>query len=241
MPKLSLFRPQFMGRTLANRQRRAARVLQRAWRRRPRKGRLFRKARAGGGPMIVPLRCGYQYQLIGSGSSVVPLDAQVGLADLPAAWFARYSSIFQEIKINKVRIVIQCNYNIGQHGVGTQSLYQIWSKRATTTAESPPNDITEWMNLQNSTKKVFRGAQNSVSYYFTPRFEEVAQPLNVPVTQLKNVRARWMTMPTASAQCVPHIGLIAHIMRGDGSVIDNTNVFTVSVTLYTQCKGILQL
>ncbi len=242
MPKLSLFKPVFMRRTLANRQRRrAATVIQRTYRRKRGRARTFRRPRAGGGPMIVPLKCGYQYTLIGTGAAVLPLDSTVGLESLPAAWFARYSALFQHIRINKVRIQVTCPYNIGQHNVGTQALYKIYSKKANSTAEVPPADITEWMNLQNSKQDVFRGAHNSVEFFFTPGFEETAQPLNTPVTQLKILYRQWMSVPTAAAQCVPHIGIIGHIVRMDGSVLSNTNIFKVNVTLYTQCRGVLQL
>lgn len=241
MPKLSLFKPQFMGRTLANRQRRAAVRVQRAWRRRRGRARLYRKPRAGGSAMVVPIKCGYSYPKVGTGASSVALDATVGLASLPASWFARYSAIFQQIRINKVRIEVICPYNIGQHGIGTQALYNIWSKKAVSIAETPPGDITEWQNLQCAKRNTFSGKHNSVNYYFTPGFEETAQPLNTPVTQLKMLYKQWMSMPTASAQCVPHVGIIGHIVRSDGSTLDATNVFTVNVTLYCQMRGLLQL
>lgn len=241
MPKLSLFKPRFMQRTRANRQRRAAVVLQKAWRRRRGRRTGFRRAIPGGGPVVIPLKCGYSYQAIGTGTAVVPLDATVGLGSLPPAWFTRYSAIFQHIRINKVRIEVTCPYSIGQHAIGTQSLYKIWSKKATTTDETPPSDITEWMNMQNAKRSAFRGVHNSVNYYFTPGFEETAQPLNIAATQLKILYKQWMSFPTAASQCVPHIGIIGHIVRMDGSNISNTNIFNVNVTLYTQCKGILQL
>lgn len=242
MPKLSLFKPVFMQRTLANRRRRAAVRLQRAYRRR-RAGRrgLYRKPRAGGSPIIVPIKCGYSYQLVGGGTSSLALDADVGLQHLPAAWFARYPGIFQHVRINKVRIEVTCPYNIGQHGVGTQSLFNIWSKKAVTTAETPPGDLTEWQNMQNAKRSTFSGRNNSINYYFTPGFEETAQPLNVAATQLKVLYKQWMSMPANAGQCVPHIGMIGHIYRTDGSIIDNTNIFNVNVTLYCQMKGILQL
>lgn len=241
MPKLSLFKPVFMRRTRANRQRRAATRIQRAWRGRPRKARLFRRARPGGGPLTIPLKCGYQYEKVGTGAAFVPLDRELGLASMSPAWFTRYSGIFQQIKINKVRLEVTCPYNIGQHNVGTQSLYKIWSKKANNTAETVPADLNEWMNIQNAKRSAFRGTHNAVNYYFTPAFEEVAQPLNTPVTQLKLLYKQWMTMPTAAAQCAPHIGIIAHIVRMDGSAISNTNIFNVNVTLYCQVRGILQL
>lgn len=239
MPKLSLFTKApapFMRRTRANRMRRRA-----ATRFRGRKARMFRAPKAGGRALIVPLKCGYQYTLTGTGSAIVPLDSTVGLESLPPAWFTRYSALFQHIRINKVRIQVTCPYNIGQHNVGTQALYKIYSKKANSTAEVPPGDITEWLNLQNTKQSTFRGSHNAVNYYFTPGFEETAQPLNTPVTQLKILYKQWMSVPTAPAQCVPHIGILGHIVRMDGSVISNTNIFKVNVTLYTQCKGVLQL
>lgn len=241
MPKLSLFKPVFMRRTISNRRRRAAGRIQRAWRGRRGKARLFKAPRAGGGPLTIPLKCGYQYVKTGTGTAFVPLDREVGLESLPPAWFTRYSGIFQQIRINKVRVEVTCPYNIGQHNVGTQSLYKIWSKKANNTAEVVPTDQQDWMNIQNAKRSTFRGAHNAVNYYYTPAFEEVAQPLNAPVTQLKLLYKRWMTMPTAPAQCAPHIGIIAHIVRMDGSVISNTNNFNVNVTLYCQVRGVLQL
>lgn len=224
------------------RARRAARTIQRTFRRRRgRRSRLFRKPRAGGQALVVPLKCGYQYSLVGTGASQIQLDQEVSLSNMPATWFARYGPQWTHIRINKVRIEVTCPYNIGQHGVGSQSLYKIWSKKAISTAETPPSDLQEWMNMQNARRDTFRGAHNSVNYYFTPAYESNAQPLNTPVTQLRLHYKQWTSMPTAAAQCIPHIGIIAHIVRTDGSVLDNTNIFNVNVTLYTQCRGLVQL
>ncbi len=223
------------------RARRAARTIQRVYRRRRRGARLFRRPRAGGRALVVPLKCGYQYVLAGTGTSSVPLDNDVSLANMPSTWFTRYGPQWQHIRINKVRIEITCPYNIGQHGVGTQSLYKVWSKRAFSTAETPPTDLQEWMNMQNARRSTFRGAHNAVNYYFTPGYESNAQPLNTPVTQLCLHYKRWTSMPTATAQCIPHIGMIAHIVRTDGSIIDSTNKFNVNVTLYCQVRGLVQL
>ncbi len=198
---------------------------------------------AGGTAMIVPIKCGYQYTLTGTGAAFVALDPPTGegLQNLPPAWFTRYSSLFEHIKINKIRIEVSCGYNIGQHNVGTQSLYRIWSKKAASTGETPPGDATEWLNMQNATRKTFRGAANTVNYYYTPAFEETAQPLNTAVTQLKLLRKQWMSMPAAGSQAAPHIGLLAHIVRMDRSAISNTNVFNVNVTMYCQMRGLKQL
>ena len=88
MPKLSLFKHKpFMRRTTANRiRRRAAKNA---------KGRkylkLFRQPKAGGASLVVPLKCGYQYVVSGTGSAQIPIDQEVGLQYmLNPDWYNRY-------------------------------------------------------------------------------------------------------------------------------------------------------
>lgn len=202
---------------------------------------LFRAPRPGGQSLCIPIKVGYTYDVFGTGASFVNFDADIGLQFAPAAFFARYEPIFDYIRINKAKIEISCPYNIGQHGVGTQSLYSMWSKKAYSTAETPPGSITEWLNMQSATRKIFRGERNMVTYYITPAYETTVQPLNVAVTSLRLLYKQWQTIKTTPVQMTPHIGIIGQMHRLDGSVINNTNVFKVNVTLYCQMKGVKQL
>ncbi len=232
-------------RYLRTTRRRAATKIQRAFRARrargARKMRLFKAPRLGGSGLVIPIKVGYQYDVIGTSAAFVNFDSDIGLQNAPAAFLSRYEPIFDYIRINKARIEITCPYNIGQHGVGTQSLYQMWSKKAYSTAEVPPGSITEWLNLQSAQRKIFSGRTNSVNYYITPAYETTVQPLNTAVTQLRLLYKQWQSIKSTPAQMTPHIGIIGQIVRLDGSAIGNTNVFKVNVTLYCQMKGIKQL
>lgn len=205
-----------------------------------RRGRKVRRAR-GLVPLKVPIKIGYTYDVIGTGASFVNFDADVGLQNAPAAWFARYEPIFEHVRINKCHIEITCPYNIGQHGVGTQSLYQMWYKKAFATDETPPGDITEWLNMQSAKRQIFSGKKNSVDLYFTPAFESRSQPLNTANLTLKLLYKQWQSIQDAPTKMTPHIGFIGQIHRLDGSVISNTNVFKVNVTLYCEMRGVKQL
>lgn len=202
-----------------------------------------RKAKVPRGlwPLKVPMKVGYTYDVIGTGGAFVNFDTDVGLQNAPPAWFTRYQPIFEHVRINKVAVEITCPYNIGQHGVGTQSLYQLWYKKAFSTAELPPTDITEWLNMQSAKRSIFSGKRNSVTLYFTPAYESRAQPLNLANTQLKLLYKQWQTIQTTPGAMTPHIGFIGQIHRLDGSVINNTNVFKVNVTMYCELRGIKQL
>ncbi len=202
---------------------------------------LFRAPRAGGRSLVIPIKVGYTYDVLGTGAAVVNFDSDIGLHLAPPAFFTRYQPIFDYIKINKARIEITCPYNIGQHNVGTQSLYQMWSKKAFSTAETVPGSITEWLNLQSAQRKIFSGRTNSVNFYLTPGYETTVQPLNVAVTQLRLLYKQWQTIQATPGAMVPMIGVIGQIQRLDGSVIGNSNVFKVNVTLYCQMKGVKQL
>ncbi len=240
MPKLSLFK--HSGVRARRGAHLAAKRIQHAWRaRRARKRSGFRKAQPGGGSLIVPIKVGYQYDVVGTGAAFLNLDSDVGLQNAPPAWFTRYEPIFDHVKINKVRIEITCPYNIGQHNVGTQSLYQLWYMKASETAEVPPGSITEWLNMQRAARKTFSGRTNAVSLYYTPGYESRSQPLNAANTSLKVLYKQWQTIQTTPGAMTPHMGMIGQIVRLDGSVIGNTNVFKVNVTLYCQMKGIKQL
>lgn len=208
-----------------------------------RKRRGGRRARPTRGlrPLQVPMKIGYTYDKIGTGAAFLNFDADVGMTLAPPAWFTRYEPIFEHIRINKVHIEITCPYNIGQHNVGTQSLYQMWYKKAVSTAETPPGDITEWLNMQSAKRTVFSGKRNSVNLYFTPAFESRQQPLNAANTSLKLLYKQWATIQTTPGAMTPHIGFIGQIHRLDGSVIGNTNVFKVNVTMYCTLKGVKQL
>lgn len=250
MPSLASRHPSFTGRRIyiptsriraAARRTAAATAIQARFRgRRTRRG-LFRKPRSGGRPLVIPIKVGYSYDVVGTGAAFVNFDQDIGLHLAPAAFLARYEPIFDYIRINKARIEITCPYNIGQHAVGTQSLYRMWSKKAYSTAEVPPGSITEWLNMQSAKRTTFAGKNNSVNYYLTPAYETTVQPLNVAVTQLRLLYKQWQTIRPLPAAMTPHIGIIGQIHRLDGSVIGNTNVFKVNVTLYCQMKGIKQL
>lgn len=205
-----------------------------------RKAYLFRAPKAGGNELVVPLKCAYRYVVTGGtpASPKVAIDQEVGLQYmLNPDWFNRYSPMFQWIKINKVKIDVVCPYNIGQQGVGGQSLYKIWSKKAGSIAETNPDSELEWMNMQNAKKKIFRGKENVVSYYFTPAFEA---PQGATIAK-RLMYKRWFEMPSGPTGAVPHLGIIANIFKIDGSNITSAEVFNVNVTLYCQVKGMKQL
>lgn len=203
-----------------------------------RKAKLFRAPRAGGQQMVIPLKCGYQYKLVGTGAASLNLDQDVGLQHMiTPGWFDRYHPMFQWIRINKVRIEVVCPYNLGQQGVGGQSLYRIYSKKAGSTAETPPTSIDSWFNIQNAKRNVFSGMNNSINYYFTPAFEA---PQGATVAK-RLMYKRWFEFPSGHTQAISHLGLIAQIHKIDGSVISNAEVFNVNVTLYCQAKGIKKI
>ncbi len=209
-----------------------------------RRARLFRAPRPGGNALVVPIKVGYATEIIGTGAAflnITQADVPIGFPSVPASWFNRYEPIFDTVRINKVKVEIFCPYNIGQHNVGTQSLYQIWSKKANTSAEVPPGSLTEWLNMQNAKRTTFSGKLNSLVYYFIPGYETTVQPLNVANTQLRMIYKQWQTIKTLPTAMTPHLGLCAQIHRLDGSVIGNTNVFKVNVTMYCQMRGIKQL
>lgn len=237
MPKLSLFKPQFMGRTRANRMRRAARTIQRAYRYR-RKARLFKRPIPGGRSLEIPLKCGYQYTVQGSGASHIPIDQEVGLQYmLNPDWFNRYHPIFDWIKINKVRIEVTCGVNIGQTGVTNSVLYRMWSKKASSIAETPPTSNNEWLNMQNAKRSTFNAKTNSVNYYFTPAFEA---PQGATIAK-RLMYKRWFELPSGPTGAIPHLGIIGHIVKMDNSTIASGEKFNVNVTLYCSVKGIKQL
>ncbi len=221
----------------------AASTIQRAFRRHRarRKAKLFRAPRAGGRPLTIPIKVGYTYDIIGTGAAFVNFDSDIGLQFAPPAFLTRYEPIFDYIRMNKARIEITCPYNIGQHNVGTQSLYRMWSKKAYSTAEVVPGSITEWLNMQSVKRTTFSNKTNSLNYYFTPAYESTVQPLNVAVTQLRLLYKQWQSLKPTPAEMTPHIGIIGQMVRLDGSPIGNTNVFKVNVTLYCQMKGVKQL
>ncbi len=194
-----------------------------------------------GKPLIVPIKVGYTYDVIGTGAASLDFRQDIGLNRAPIAFLTRYSALFEYIRINKCRIEITCPYNIGQHNVGTQSLYRMWSKKAFSTGELMPSSIEDWLNMQTASRKTFSGRTNSMNFFFTPGYETTVQPLNVAVTQLRLLYKQWQTIKSTQAAMTPHIGILAQMVRLDGSPIGNTNVFKVNVTLYCQMKGIKQL
>ncbi len=241
MPKFILGKSQRTGKTFFTRSKATASSY--ALRRLRKRGRkkLFRKPRAGGPSLQIPIKVGYTYDVIGTGAAFVNFDADIGLHLAPAAFLARYEPIFDYIQINKARIEITCPYNIGQHAVGTQSLYRMWSKKAYSTAEVPPGSITEWLNMQTAKRTTFSGRNNSLNYYITPAYETTVQPLNTGVHSLRLLYKQWQSLKPTPAEMCPHLGFIGQMVRLDGSAIGNTNVFKINVTLYCKMKGVKQL
>lgn len=207
----------------------------------PRKGgRRVRVAR-GLRPLEVPIKVGYTYDKTGTGASFLNFDQDCGFTKVEAAWFNRYQPLFKHVRINKIAIEIACPYNIGQHSVGTQSLYRMYYKRAFSTDEVPPGSVSEWLNMQSAKTKIFSGKANTVNLFFTPAFESRQQPLNAANTSLKLLYKQWSDIQTTPAAMTPHIGFIGQIVRMDGSVIGNTNVFKVNVKMYCTLRGLKQL
>ncbi len=193
------------------------------------------------GPLTIPLKCGYEYTVPGTGAASLDFTQIVGFQQMPAAWFNRYQPLFDYVKINKIRVEITCPYNIGQSGVGNQSLYRIWYKRALTTGETVPDSHTEWLNDQRAVRKTFSGTNNAVNLYWTPVYETTVQPLNTAVTQLRLLGKQWQTIQTTPGAMVPMIGALATVYRMDGGAINNTHVFRVNVTMYCELKGLKEL
>lgn len=214
----------------------------RRYKRRARKMRLFRAPKAGSQALVIPMKVGYSYDMIGTGAAFLNFDADIGLQFAPAAWFTRYSGVFEYVRINKARIEITCPYNIGQPGIGTHpSLFRLWSKKAYSTSEVPPGSLTEWLNMQSCKRSVFSGQNNTINYYITPAYETTVQPLNVAVTSLRLLYKQWQTIKPTPAEMTPHIGIIGQMHRLDGGPITNSTVFKVNVTLYCQLRGVRQL
>lgn len=226
----------------------------------PRKGKRYRLKRVAGpydrkirisksprGPLIVPLKCGYSYTCIGTGAASLNIEPAapplniVGFQHMTAPWFNRYEPIFEYVKINKIRLEICCPYNIGQSGVGNQSLYRLWYKKAMSTAETVPDDHNEWLNDQRAVRKTFNSTTNAVNLYWTPAYETTVQPLNAAVTSLRTLSRQWQTIQTTPAAMVPMIGALATVFRLDGGAISNAHVFRVNVTMYCELKGLKEL
>ncbi len=227
----------------ATRRTRALRV-NAGFRRQPRRRRgrtlaIYKNPRA---PLTIPLKCGYDYAVVGTGAASLDFDDTLGFHRMPAAWFNRYQPIFDYVRINKVRIEINVGYNIGQPGIGTHpSLFRLWYKKALSTAETPPDSITEWLNDQKASRKTFAADKNSVNLYFTPSYETTVQPLNVANTQLRLLYKQWQTIQTTPGAMTPHIGMLAQMTRLDGGPITNAMSFRVNVTLYCELKGVKEL
>ncbi len=238
MPKLSLFTKApapFMRRTRANRARRRARRERNPY---SKKMTISKSPKA---PLVIPLKCGYSYDVTGTGAASLDFRDSIGFHRMPADWLNRYQPIFDYVRINKVRIEITCPYNTGQSGIGNQSLYRLWYKRALSTAETTPDSITEWLNDQKASRKTFNSVTNSVNLYWTPGYETTVQPLNVAVTSLRLLYKQWQTIQTTPAAMTPHIGALAQIHRLDGGAISNAHVFKVNVTMYCELKGVKEL
>lgn len=193
------------------------------------------------GPLIVPLKCGYSYEMHGTGASSLDFTKTVGFLHMGADWFNRYQPIFDYVRINKVRMEITCPYSIGQSGVGNQSLYRLWYKRAMATAETVPDSHNEWLNDQRAVRKTFNSATNSVNLYWTPSYETTVQPLNTAVTSLRTLARQWQTIQDAPAKMTPHIGALATVFRLDGGPINNQHSFRVNMTMYCELKGLKEL
>lgn len=192
------------------------------------------------GPLTIPLKCGYQYSVIGTSAASLNFDQTVGFDKMPAAWLTRYEAMFDYVRINKVRVEITCPYNIGQGAIGVP-LFRLWYKRALTTAETVPDTETEWLNDQRMQRKTFSGRTNSVNLYWTPGYETTVQPLNTAATSLRVLYKQWQSIQTTPAAMTPHIGALATVTRLDGGPIDSAKVFRVNVTMYCELKGVKEL
>ncbi len=198
---------------------------------------LFKRAHPGGSSMIVPIKAGYTQVVAGTGSIRLDMDKIVTLGNLTTDWFNRYHPIYDWVRINKARIEIIAPYNIGQFGVGGGSLYQIYSKKASSISELVPGNKNEWINMQNAKRSTFSTKSNSVNYYFTPAFEA---PQGA-TTAKRLMWKRWFEMPSGPTQTIDHLGFLASIYKVDETAITTNEKFQVNVTLYCQFKGIKQL
>lgn len=204
--------------------------------------RLFRKPVAGRQSLVVPLKVGYSYTVAGTGSSPAvdirdPSHLSISLKHVPTDWFNRYNPMFQWIRINKARIEVTTSSNIGQYGVTNSSLYRIWSKRLSSSAENSPDNVQEWMNMQSAKRSVFSGRHTAANFYFTPAFEA---PQGATIAK-RLMYKQWFEVPNGTAGCVDHLGILAQIRREDNANLATTEKFNVNVTLYCQVKGVKEL
>ncbi len=185
---------------------------------------------------IIPMKFGYVQNIskTGTASPFFNTTVNLGLGYMENPdWYNKYHPMFQWVRINKARVEIQCPYNIGQQGVGGQSLYHAYWKTQQIPAETHPNDEASWLTVQSKKEGVFSGRKNSLSMYITPyQFNQGA------TVSKRKLYKEWNEVPAGPTGAIDYNGCLLAINKLDGSNISSAESFKLKITLYLQFKGI---
>ena len=153
--------------------------------------------------------------------------------------YAELAAVYQWYRINKVKIEIECPYNIFQEGVGGAGegrMMYVMKEQLKTTATNPvPDSEQKWGEFAVKRRHNFgMGKSRRLTLYFTPH-----QWLDPdPSVSNTKIYKRWNECPVSAAGAVDYSGFIGMLMSQGTQTLSANETYKVYVTLYMQFKGI---
>lgn len=229
MPKLSLFKPVFMRRTLANRKRRAQRrhyvPTRRTYRARVHRPILKKQ--------VFQIQKGFldTATLNVTGTPAAHnFNTTIKLSDLGEA--ANFAPLFQWYRIQRVKVEIVSPFNINQDGVGQQSSLTCYTKKEEVPGETTPASENAWGEIRAKKRHLFgMGGRRTLKFYYKPHTWENPSGLSY-----RKQFDQWQTT-TTQGRGVDYGGLVGTLLPSGFRNMDSSDSMKMYVTLYIQFKG----
>ncbi len=230
MPKLSLFKPVFMRRTLANRQRRRA-----AATRVTRPVRYYRKSYRK--PILRKQLFQIQKGFLDTATlnvtgtpAAFAFNTTIKLSDLGEA--ANFAPLFQWYRIQRIKVEIVSPFNINQDGVGQQSSLTCYTKKEEVPGEVAPASENAWGEIRAKKRHLFgMGGRRVLKFYYKPHTWE--NPSGLSYRKQFN---QWQTT-TTQGRGVDYGGIVGTLLPSGFRNMDSSDSMKMYVTLYIQFKG----
>lgn len=168
------------------------------------------------------------------GQSAVNFTTDIKLSKVTN--FAELAACFRWYRVNKVKVEIECPYNIFQEGVGGAGEGRMmYLMKEQLPGQTSPTTEGEWGEIAAKKRINFgTGKSRSIKLYFTPhQWQDPA-----PTVSNTKFYKRWNEMPTSAAGAVNYGGYIGMLMSQGTQSLSANETYKVYTTLYMQCKGI---
>ncbi len=150
--------------------------------------------------------------------------------------FAELAAVWQWYRINKIKVEIECPYNIFQEGVGGAGEGRMmYLKKEELPGEAAPATEAIWGEIAAKKRHNFgTGKNRRITLFYTPHQWQDPSP----TVSNKKVYKQWNECPTSAAGAVNYGGFVGTLFAQGTQTLSANETYKAYVTLYMQFKGI---